>query len=385
MTSMSQYLIIIAILIALGVGTYMWHQNRKSNHDERMVKTEEYSQYPVATFAGGCFWCSESDFEKTDGVVAVVSGYTGGDRENPSYKEVSSGATGHRESIQVYYDSSQVTYENLLDVFWRHINPTDGGGQFNDRGFQYSPAIYYYDEEQKRLAEESKRVLIDSGKFAEVNVPIVPFTQFYVAENYHQDYHKKNETRYKYYRSGSGRDAYIQETWGSELEEAQDHGGISTGVACNFSGVPKEYRKPPDEILKDSLDPLTYKVTQEEGTEKPFDNKYWDNTKEGIYVDVLSGEPLFSSVDKYKSGTGWPSFVKPIDENNITLRDDTKFFITRTEVRSKISDSHLGHVFDDGPADRGGKRYCMNSAAMCFIPKEKLEEQGYGEYRAHFE
>lgn len=386
---MSQKRIISGILfilaIAAGVGAYFWHQERKSNHGERETNLADYSQYPVATFAGGCFWCSESDFEKTVGVVEAVSGYTGGDVENPSYKEVSSGTTGHRESVQVYYDPSQVTYEQLLDVFWRHIDPTDGGGQFNDRGMQYSPAIFYHDDDQKRLAEESKKQLEESGKFSQVNVPILPFKEFFVAEDYHQNYYKKNSLSYGYYRKASGRDAYIEKTWGDGLHEAQMHGSsaksVSDALLCDFSGKNyKAYSKPLDAQLRKILPPLVYDVTQKEGTERAFDNAYWNNEEEGIYVDALSGEPLFSSADKYDSGTGWPSFVKPISDGAITLNEDTKLFLPRTEVRSKISDSHLGHVFDDGPKDRGGKRYCMNSAAMCFISKADMQRQGYGEY-----
>ena len=240
-----------------------------------------------ATFAGGCFWCMEPPFEKLDGVADVVSGYTGGHEKNPTYKEVSSGTTGHLEAIQVIYDPSRVTYTKLLEVFWEQIDPTDAYGQFVDRGPQYRSAIFYHSDEQKILAEKSKEELEKSGKFTKPIVTgIVPFSEFYRAEEYHQDYYKKNPVRYKFYRHNSGRDQYLETAW-------------------------KDSR-PTDKELRGKLSPLQYKVTQENGTERAFQNEYWDNKREGIYVDIISGEPLFSSLDKYDSGTGWPSFTKPL-------------------------------------------------------------------------
>ena len=352
------------------------NQDRDVNGVNDIVKTDN-KEYELATFSGGCFWCSEKDFEKHEGVIEVISGYAGGEEENPTYKEVSSGNTGHREAISVRYNPEIISYEELLEIYWRHIDPTDDSGSFVDRGFQYTSAIYYHNEMQKELAEKSKKELEDSKKFdKQIVTPIIEFTTFYTAEEYHQDYYKKNPIRYKFYRSGSGRDDFIEENWKEGIEEETE-----TKLPNNWD----EYEKPDEEELKEELSPLSYDVTQNDATERPFDNKYNDNKEEGIYVDIVSGEPLYSSTDKYDSKTGWPSFTKPLNESHIVLKKDYKLIIPRTEVRSKYADSHLGHLFNDGPVDKGGKRYCMNSAAMRFIPKEEMEKEGYGHYLYLFE
>ena len=328
----------------------------------------------TALLAGGCFWCIEAAFDDVPGVIDAQSGYTGGRKPNPSYEEVGSGDTGHRESIKVTFDPSKITYAQILDIYWRQIDPTDDGGQFADRGDQYRTAIYVNGPEQRRVAEASKAMAAKNPKLhgKPIVTPVLAAGPFYPAEGYHQDYAEKQPAHYKAYKYGSGRASYIEETWKDE-PPIEVKGAASAAPA-------KTYVKPSEEELKKKLTPMQYACTQEDATERPFANEYWDKHEPGIYVDVATGEPLFSSADKFDSGTGWPSFTKPLEQGHVVQEKNQGVGYLAAEVRSKGGDSHLGHVFDDGPKDDGGLRYCINSAAIKFIPLAEMEAQGYGAY-----
>lgn len=315
---------------------------------------QKLHQSEIATFAGGCFWCMVQPFEETPGVQKVIAGYAGGKGENPTYHDYAQ--KGYIEAVQVTYDPAKVNYEKLLDIFWRQIDPTDAGGQFGDRGPHYRSVIFYHDPEQQYKAEIAKKELQQSGRFTkDIVTDIIPFSTFYPAEQYHQQYYQKNPEQYELFKIRSGREQFLKDTWGESK----------------------------DEELRKKLTPLQFDVMKCDATEPPFKNEYWDNKIPGIYVDRISGEPLFSSLDKYDSGTGWPSFTKPLEAGNITENPDYTLSVPRTEVRSKESDSHLGHVFNDGPQPTG-LRYCMNSAALRFIPVQDLEKEGYGRYLGLF-
>jgi peptide methionine sulfoxide reductase msrA/msrB len=384
-----KFLMFVLLFIFIGTVTALAKSKNSSDKTSSSLKSEtnENPSLQVAYFAGGCFWCTESDFEKMNGVTDVISGYSGGDVENPTYDQVSRGNTGHIESVKVTFKSGSIDYKTLVQKFLLTVDVTDNKGQFVDRGPQYRPALFYKSQEEKKIIDEVLSELQKIKPFKkDVVIDLLEFKNFYDAEKYHQDYYKKSKFKYSYYRTASGRDKTLKKLWGDFKFNSNVKSSSSTPnseTSNKTLGRKKmsweNFKKPSPEELKKILSEEQFKVTQKEGTEKPFSNAYNDNKQEGIYVDIVSGEPLFSSKDKYDSGTGWPSFSKPIDDKFIKTKTDYKLLYPRTEVRSKYADSHLGHVFKDGPKPTG-LRYCMNSASMRFIPKDKMKEEGYEDY-----
>lgn len=342
--------------------------------------------YEVITLAGGCFWCTEAYFQEEEGIIDAVSGYAGGDESTASYLVVAKGTTKHREAVQITYDPQIISTEEVLDLYWSHIDPTNTEGQFADKGFQYTTAIFYHNEEQKEVALDAKTRLTESGLFDKpIATEILPFSSFFKAEEYHQDYYKKAAAHYERYKQASGRAGFVEDTWAkdaairfleSEQTQTMDTKDVSKKDSYNYT----------DEEIAEKLkhlDPLAYHVVAESGTESPFNNAYWDNKADGIYVDVVTGKPLFSSTHKYDSGTGWPSFWRTIDDDSVTMHEDNSLSTTRTEIRSDAG--HVGHVFEDGPVEQGGRRFCTNSASLRFVPKADMAKEGYGKYLYLFE
>ena len=328
----------------------------------------------VAYFAAGCFWCTESRFEKLPGVLDVRSGYMGGDVEQPTYEQVVRGGTGHRETVEVLFDPELISYQQLLDAFWRMHDPSDPGGAFVDRGHAYTSAIYPVDDEQARLARGSRDALDAAAKFDRpIATTIATAESFWLAEAYHQDFARLNPVRYGYYAAASGRVQFIERVWDGD-ETVYALGGEAAAER------PAWWRPiPSDAELRATLDPLAYRVVRQDATERAFSHPYDKLYDDGIYVDVISGEPLFSSLDKFDSGTGWPSFTRPIDPAFIVTKPDRTLWIVRTEARSRYGDAHLGHVFDDGP-DPTGQRWCINGVALRFVPLADMEAEGYGDW-----
>ena len=308
--------------------------------------------------AGGCFWGTEHYLKQIDGVLETQTGYANGHGKNPSYQEVCTNKTGFAEAVRVVYDPERLPLTLLLQLYFKSINPTSLNRQGNDVGTQYRTGIYYTNKndlplimaEMEKVAKQHQQPL---------QVEVLPLKNFYDAEDYHQDYLEKNPTGY----------CHLPQALFDMARNANKKNTVT-----------KQYTKPSNEELRSKLTPLQYEVTQNGATEKPFDNEYDAEFREGIYVDVTTGQPLFLSTDKFNSGCGWPAFSKPIDNSVLNNSEDRSHGMVRTEVRSAKGNAHLGHVFNDGPRERGGLRYCINSASLRFVPKEQMESQGYGAY-----
>ena len=331
-------------------------------------------------FAGGCFWGVGEYFSRIPGVREAVVGYANGRTERPAYEEVCHGGTGHAEAVRVVYDSSAVGMKTLARQFFKIIDPTSLNRQGNDVGIQYRTGIYYTDPRDRPTLEEIRREVEEKLGRAVVT-QVQELENFFPAEEYHQDYLKKNPQGYCHIDFSS-------------LEELEIQGGFAGAAgfqepknqeAQRGKGATARYVKPPIGELRKRLTPAQLQVTQNGATERPFTGEYWDCKEEGLYVDIVTGQPLFLSSDKFDSGCGWPSFTRPATQEAVTEKRDLGCGMDRVEVRSGAGDSHLGHVFADGPADRGGLRYCINSAALRFVPYERLEEAGYGEWKERFD
>ena len=338
------------ILTALfgGLQSSLTYADHTESSKEQKMTMESKQEQQIIYLAGGCFWGLEAYMERIQGVTDAVSGYANGKGDTTNYQLLH--ATDHAETVKVTYDPNKISLDKLLQYYFRVIDPTSINKQGNDRGRQYRTGIYYQNEQDKAVI--LKEIQIQQAKYKDkIQVEVEPLKHYILAEDYHQDYLMKNPNGY----------CHI------DLEQAN-----------NIIIDPNDYPKPSDAELKAKLTPLQYSVTQKKDTEHSFSNEYWDNFKPGIYVDVTTGEPLFSSKDKFESGCGWPSFTKPIVKDVVTYQDDHSFNMLRTEVISRSGKAHLGHVFDDGPKDKGGLRYCINSAAIKFIPLEEMAKENYG-------
>lgn len=331
----------------------LWSQKKSYSLPENPNEKIEYDENTLSEiwFAGGCFWGVQAFFARIYGVAHTAVGYANGMIENPTYKDIPH--SGHAETVYIKFDKSRVSIQTLLEYFFRIIDPLSENRQGNDIGEQYRSGIYYNNEDDKLiildfLGNEQKKYS------ARIATEVKPILNFYLAEDYHQDYLEKNPSGYCHVDFSSLKDMEIKDD--------------------------TSYIKPSDEQIKKTLSDTQYRVTQLDDTEPPFLNEYWDNDKKGIYVDIVTKQPLFVSSDKFHSNCGWPSFSKPIEQSLIVEKSDNSHMMRRTEVKSKLGDTHLGHIFDDGPKEFGGMRYCINSASLEFIPLEKMKEAGYEKY-----
>lgn len=383
---MKSIIVLVSVgLVIIGAFLLITNHNKDTAYSPTPIPTQTSpdSMAPISTstmlVAGGCFWCVESDLEKLPGVLKAVSGYSGGTTENPTYETYS--RSGHKEVVEVTFDESVVSFREIAIYAIKHMDPTDGEGSFYDRGTSYGPALYFETDGEKEVLEALVKTIDENGPYEKpLALAITPRSTFFAAEDYHQDYYKGtlSKLKYQYYRNASGRDKFIEKNWGKDTGPTLSW---ETNIETTMTSTNwKDYVKPNKETLKQTMEALAFKVTQEDGTERartsPLDKEYG----RGIYVDILSGEPLFSSRDKFDSGTGWPSFTAAINKEAVTEHEDNTFFSTRTEVRSRIADNHLGHVFPDGPSDRGGLRYCMNGVALRFVPEADMITSGYSDY-----
>ncbi|HCX03193.1 MAG TPA: peptide methionine sulfoxide reductase [Clostridiales bacterium] len=369
-----EYINILIIIVVLLIGYLVFTgMNNDSKLESESLEGEEINQemrkevevmpnYKNSKFkeiylAGGCFWGVEAYFDKILGVEYTEVGYANGKTEDTSYQEIDS--TGHAETVRVVYDPEVVELEEILEYYFKIIDPTILNRQGNDIGTQYRTGIFYKNEDDEQVISNFIES-IKSDYDSEIVTEVEPLENFVIGEEYHQDYLEKNPNGYC-------------------------HINLSDIPNRKPEINPRDYEKPSDEEIKEKLTEEEYEITQGKGTEPPFKNEYNDNKAKGIYVDIVTGQPLFSSRDKYDSGSGWPSFTKPIDKGLLRYLEDKSIGMERIEVLSISGDTHLGHVFNDGPEDEGGLRYCMNSGSLRFIPLEKMDEEGYGDLKVYVE
>lgn len=331
--------------------------NQETRKEVEVMPNYKNSKFEEIYLAGGCFWGVEAYFDKILGVEYTEVGYANGKTEDTSYQEIDS--TGHAETVRVVYNPEVVELEEILEYYFKIIDPTILNRQGNDIGTQYRTGIFYKNEDDEKIINDFIES-IKSDYDSEIVTEVEPLENFVIGEEYHQDYLEKNPNGYC-------------------------HINLSDIPNRKPEINPRDYEKPSDEEIKEKLTEEQYEITQGKGTEPPFKNEYNDNKAKGIYVDIVTGQPLFSSRDKYDSGSGWPSFTKPIDKGLLRYLEDKSIGMERIEVLSISGDTHLGHVFNDGPEDEGGLRYCMNSGSLRFIPLEKMDEEGYGDLKVYVE